>query len=62
MKQNDKVKIIESPYKMFDFGTEHSVYALVGDLIYLVDPFYIGTENEEDALWPFLEDELEIIS
>lgn len=60
MKENDEVKVIESPYEVFGAGTQHTIYSVVGDLVYLLDPLYQGT-NQEDAIWPFLEDELELV-
>jgi hypothetical protein len=45
---------------MFEVGSEHFVYSVVKDLVYLIDPFYNG-QIEEGALWPFLESELEEI-
>lgn len=61
MKANDKARIISSPYTMFNVGSEYKVSYASDDLIYLVDPFYEGTDEESLAVWPFIEDEVEIV-
>lgn len=68
MQIGTKVKILSSPYSIFEAGSENTVCKIVkehendsvGILYYLLDPFYSNTDIE-DALWPFLEDELEVV-
>ena len=56
-----KVRIISSPYTMFEVGSEYTISYTNDDMIYLVDPFYEGTDEESLAVWPFMEDEVEIV-
>lgn len=61
MKTADKVRILAPTFEsMFPVGSEHFVHSCEGDFIYLIDPFYSAADNNE-ALWPFLESELEVI-
>jgi len=61
MTPNTKLRILAPTFEsMFPVGSEHFVHSCEGDFIYLIDPFYVGTDND-DALWPFLEDELEVV-
>lgn len=64
MKSGDKVKVLTNVYSMFDVGSEH-IIRYVGsfdnDMVYLVDPFYDGTEEESTAVWPFMTDEVELV-
>ncbi|RYY51327.1 MAG: hypothetical protein EOO06_00940 [Chitinophagaceae bacterium] len=59
MKTADKVRILAPTFEsMFPVGSEHFVHSCEGDFIYLIDPFYAGTDSDE-GMWPFLESELE---
>lgn len=63
MKPNDKVRIISSPYTMFEVGSEYTI-SYVDDRpygIFLVDPFYENTEEDNSAQWPFHRDEVELV-
>lgn len=63
MKINDKVRIITSPYTMFEVGSEYTI-SYVDDRpygIFLVDPFYENTEESNNAQWPFHRDEVELV-
>ena len=63
MKPNDKVRIISSPYTMFEVGSEYTI-SYVDDRpygIFLVDPFYENTEEANRAQWPFHRDEVELV-
>lgn len=53
----NKVRIISSPYTMFEVGSEYTISYTNDDMIYLVDPFY----EESLEVWPFMEDEVEIV-
>lgn len=57
----NKVRIISSPYTMFEVGSEYKISYTNDDMIYLVDPFYEGTDEESLAVWPFMEDEVELV-
>lgn len=61
MKTGDSVRVLQSPYEMFEVGSEHSIYSVNGELIYLIDPFYQGTDQSRFAVWPFYGDELEAV-
>lgn len=61
MKPNDKVKVISSTFSMFDVGSIYDIHSVIGALVYLIDPFYIGDDESDLAIWPFLEDELELV-
>jgi hypothetical protein len=57
-----KVRIISSPYTMFEVGSEYTI-SYVDDRpygIFLVDPFYEGTEEANSAQWPFHRSEVEV--
>lgn len=63
MKPNDKVRIISSPYTMFEVGSEYTI-SYVDDHpygIFLVDPFYENTDEASSGQWPFHRDEVEIV-
>lgn len=63
MKPNDKVRIISSPYTMFEVGSEYTI-SYVDDRpygIFLVDPFYDNTEEATSAQWPFHKNEVELV-
>lgn len=63
MKPNDKVRIISSPYTMFEVGSEYTI-SYVDDRpygIFLVDPFYENTDEASSAQWPFHKDEVELV-
>lgn len=63
MKAGDKVKIKSSPYTMFEVDSIHTV-SYFDDRpygIYLVDPFYGGSDEASSAQWPFSLDEVEIV-
>lgn len=61
MKAGDKVKVLSSPYEIFEVGSEYKISYTNDDLIYLIDPFYEGTDEESLAAWPFWEEELELV-
>lgn len=67
MKPNDKVRIISSPYSMFEVGSEYTISYVdtaSGNPygIYLTDPFYEGVDESPDsAQWPFHRDEVELV-
>lgn len=63
MKIGTKVRIISSPYTMFEVGSIHTV-SYFDDRpygVYLVDPFYGDSDEAKSAQWPFSLDEVEII-
>ena len=63
MKPNDKVRIISSPYTMFEVGSEYTI-SYVDDRpygIFLVDPFYENSDEASSAQWPFHRDEVELV-
>lgn len=62
MKTADKVRILLPTFEsMFPVGSEHFVHSCEGDFIYLIDPFYVDKESDDEGLWPFFESELEIV-
>lgn len=64
MKPNDKVRIISSPYTIFEVGSEYTI-SYVDDRpygIFLVDSFYEDTDEESSAQWPFHRDEVELVA
>lgn len=66
MKPNDKVRIISSPYTMFEVGSEYTISYVdtaSGNPygIFLVDPFYEGRDEASSAQWPFHRDEVELV-
>lgn len=63
MKPNDKVRIISSPYSMFEVGSEYTI-SYVDDRpygVYLTDPRYMGTDKADSEQWPFHKDELKLV-
>ena len=68
MNIGNKVKIISSPYTMFEVGSTYTI-SYIGDRpygkdvynIYLVDPFYENTDEASSAQWPFHRDEVELV-
>ena len=63
MKAGDKVKVLESPYSMFEVGSEYTI-SYVDDRpygIFLVDPFYENSDEASSAQWPFHRDEVELV-
>lgn len=63
MKAGDKVKVLESPYTMFEVGSEYTI-SYVDDRpygIFLVDPFYENSDEASSAQWPFHRDEVELV-
>ncbi len=59
----DKVKVLESPYTMFEVGSEYTI-SYVDDRsygIFLVDPFYENTDEAISSQWPFHRDEVELV-
>ena len=63
MKAGDKVKVLESPYTMFEIGSEYTI-SYVDDRpygIFLVDPFYENTDEASSAQWPFHRVEVELV-
>ena len=63
MKIGTKVRIISSPYTMFEVGSIHTV-SYFDDRpygIFLVDPFYENSDEAASAQWPFSLDELEVV-
>lgn len=63
MKPGDKVKVLESPYTMFEVGSEYTI-SYVDDRpygIFLVDPFYENSDEASSAQWPFHRDEVELV-
>lgn len=63
MKAGDKVKVLESPYTMFEVGSTHTI-SYVDDRpygVYLVDPFYENSDEANSAQWPFHRDEVELV-
>lgn len=63
MKPNDKVRIISSPYTMFEVGSEYTISYVDNRPygIFLVDPFYENTEEANSSQWPFHRDEVELV-
>lgn len=61
MKIGDKVKIVETVYTSFSVGSEHTISSINEDLIYIIDPFYVGSDEDIYAQWPFMEYELELV-
>jgi hypothetical protein len=61
MKTGDKVKIVEAVYTAFTVGSEHTISSINEDLIYIIDPFYVGSDEDLYAQWPFMEHELELV-
>lgn len=61
MKAGNKVKVLTNVYSIFDVGSEYKIIYTNDDMIYLVDPFYEGTDEESLAVWPFMEDEVELV-
>ena len=58
-----KVRIISSPYTMFEVGSEYTI-SYVDDRpygIFLVDPFYENSDEASSAQWPFHKDEVELV-
>lgn len=67
MNIGNKVRIISSPYTMFEVGSEYTI-SYVDDRpygVYLVDPFYEDANQHSDeassAQWPFHRDEVELV-
>lgn len=63
MKTGDKVKVLESPYTMFEVGSEYTI-SYVDDRpygVYLTDPRYTGTDKATNEQWPFHRDEVELV-
>lgn len=63
MKAGDKIKVLESPYTMFEVGSEYTI-SYVDDRpygIFLVDPFYENSDEASSAQWPFHRDEVELV-
>ena len=59
----NKVRIISSPYTMFEVGSEYTI-SYVDDRpygIFLVYPFYENTDEASSGQWPFHRDEVEIV-
>lgn len=59
----NKVKILSTPYTMFEVGSEYTI-SYVDDRpygIYLVDPFYENSDEASSAGWPFHRDEVELV-
>jgi len=61
MKAGNKVKVLTNVYSIFEIGSEYTISYTNDDMIYLIDPFYEGTDEESLAVWPFMEDELELV-
>ena len=64
----NKVRIISSPYTMFEVGSEYTISyvdtAEGGNSpygIFLVDPFYENSDEASSAQWPFHRDEVELV-
>jgi hypothetical protein len=63
MQIGTKVRIISSPYTMFEVGKEYTI-SYIDDRpygIFLVDPFYENTEEAKSAQWPFHRNEVEVV-
>lgn len=63
MKAGDKVKVLSSPYEIFEVGETYTI-SYVDDRpygIFLVDPFYENTEEANSSQWPFHRDEVELV-
>lgn len=63
MKAGDKVKVLVSPYTMFEAGSEYTI-SYIDDRpygIFLVDPFYENSEEAKSAQWPFHRNEVEVV-
>lgn len=63
MKAGDKVKVLESPYTMFEVGSEYTI-SYVDDRpygIYLTDSFREDSEEYGSDQWPFHRDEVELV-
>lgn len=64
MKAGDKIRVLESPYTMFEVGSEYTI-SYVDDRpygVYLVDPFYENSDEASSAQWPFHRDEVEVVA
>lgn len=66
MQIGDKVKVLESPYTMFEVGSEYTISYVdtaSGNPygVFLVDPFYENTEEANSGQWPFHRDEVELV-
>lgn len=64
MKIGDKVKVLLSPYSIFDEGKVYTI-GYVDDRpygVYLVDPFYETSGEAKDCRsWAFHREELELV-
>ena len=63
MKAGDKVKVLSSPYKIFEVGETYTI-SYEDDRpygIYLLDPFYEDMEVLDFKSWPFHRDEVELV-
>jgi hypothetical protein len=63
MQIGTKVRIISSPYSMFEVGSIYTI-SYIDDRpygIFLVDPFYENSDEATSAQWPFSRDELEVV-
>lgn len=59
----NKVRIISSPYTMFEVGSEYTI-SYVDDRpygVYLTEPFYEGSDEGLSGQWPFHRDEVELV-
>ena len=64
MKVSDKVKVISSPYSMFEVGEVYTV-SYVDERpygIYLTDPFYGDLDHTGRSYWAFHRNEVELVN
>jgi hypothetical protein len=63
MNIGNKVKILSSPYTMFEVGSTYTI-SYIDDRpygVYLVDLFYENSDEASSAQWPFHRDEVELV-
>jgi hypothetical protein len=59
----NKVRIISSPYTMFEVGSEYTI-SYVDDRpygIYIQEVRFDGADPDDTAQWPFHRDEVELV-
>lgn len=66
MKAGDKVKVLQSPYTMFEVGSEYTISYVdtaSGNPygVYIQEVRFDGAAPDDTAQWPFHRDEVELV-
>lgn len=62
MKPQLKAKVLVPVFEStFVVGEVYKVMSIENEMVHLLDPLYEGTDEDNAAWWPFMEDEVEII-